>query len=290
MFSMANLYRFFSVSDYTIDSVDKQYLYFSDLKDFNDPFEELFIAKTNIPEPESIADGKLISIHQKIRSYNPTAKVYTNEEFTDMLLKGVSLTPFKNQLLKLTFSSLEEQYELLVTNKKHCCFIQNSSNPVEKALESKLMWSHYADGLRGFVIEFDSSQLLESLQSASDNHISSGDMYYGDLASISVLETFEKFLDEGREAPYLSKVLKAKSSEWSYENEFRISSLKQKVSYEIACVRSVTFGAKMPPTQLQSLVHLLKKNGVPKDKLKYATINRATYNIDIIPLSDVHQN
>ncbi|MFA0108248.1 hypothetical protein AB4441_25090, partial [Vibrio splendidus] len=102
---MVSLYRFLNVSDYTIDSVDKQYLYFSELKDFNDPFEDLFIAKMIIPKPESITDGRLISIHQKIKNSDPNAKVYSNEEFTGMLLNGVPLTPFKTQLLKLTFKS-----------------------------------------------------------------------------------------------------------------------------------------------------------------------------------------
>ncbi|EPP2133209.1 DUF2971 domain-containing protein [Vibrio alginolyticus] len=285
---MVSLYRFLNVNDYTVDMVDKQYLYFSDLKDFNDPFEELFIAKTNIPKPEYITDGRLISIHQKIRNYYPNAKVYSNEEFTGMLLNGVSLKPFKTQLLKLTFESIEEQYKLLVTNKKHCCFIQNNSSSETVALGSKLMWSHYANGLRGFVIEFDKSQLLECLKSDSDNHISSGDMFYGDLSTISALDTFEEFLEQGREAPYLSKVLTAKSSEWKYENEFRISSLKQKVNYETDCIKSVTFGEKMPKEKLQLLVSLFKKKGVCKDKLNYASINRTTYAIDVVPLLDEH--
>ncbi|MFA0328026.1 DUF2971 domain-containing protein [Vibrio sp. 10N.222.49.E4] len=285
---MVSLYRFLNVSDYTIDSVDKQYLYFSELKDFNDPFEDLFIAKMNIPKPESITDGRLISIHQKIKNSDPNAKVYSNEEFTGMLLNGVPLTPFKTQLLKLTFKSIEEQYKLLVTNKKHCCFIQNNSSSATEALKSKLMWSHYGNGFRGFVIEFDKSQLLECLQSDTNNHISYGDMFYGDLSTISVLDTFEKFLEQGRETPNLNRLLTAKSSEWSYESEFRISSLKQKVKYEINCVRSVTFGAKMPTKQLQSLVSLFKEKGVPEDKLKYASINRSTYDIDVSPLLKKH--
>lgn len=284
---MSSLYRFLSVKPHVIESIFEQYLYFNNISDFNDPFEDIFIARATLPNPKDISDGTLIRLHQKMRKHYPEAKVFSNEEFTEMLLKNISLTPYKSQLLKLIYFSIEKQYELFITNKKHCCFIQDDDEHGVKALKNKLMWSHYADGLRGFSIEFDKAKLLQHLSICEENNVDSGNMYYGNLAEISLLECFEESLDQflSKQSPKenLSRVLSAKSVEWKYEYEYRISSLKQKVNFDISCVKSITIGSKMPAENKESLIEALRSIGFnDSERINEAVINQATFDIDIV--------
>ncbi|WP_029836709.1 DUF2971 domain-containing protein, partial [Vibrio parahaemolyticus] len=69
---------------------------------------------------------------------------------------------FKRKQLKVFEKAHKKTVSNLINNYKWCCF----SEPSEKNLSpmsNRLMWSHYANGLRGFVIEFEKEALIDSL-------------------------------------------------------------------------------------------------------------------------------
>lgn len=285
---MSKLYRYFSFKQHNIDSLVNKYLYFSNIEDFNDPFEDIYVSKENLPNPGDIDDSTLIRLHQKMKRRSPNAKVFSNDEFASMMLRGVSLIPFKNKLISIISESNDTQYEQMVTNKKHCCFIQDDKVTGKEALRNKLMWSHYADGMRGYCIEFEKEKLLDCLQVDKSNHISSGDMFYGNLSEISLLQCFEEYLDNP--SVDLGKILQSKSSEWSYENEFRISSVKQKVIFDISCITSITIGFKMTLEQKNTLFTLLKGIGINDNiAVNEAFINKKAYDIDIVRCNSFYE-
>lgn len=276
---MSELYRFFSYSQYSLDSLANKYLYFSSINDFNDPFEGVNVSGLTKKKSLDMEDSRLIVLHQKIsKRLGKTDGIYaiSNEKFMELILKGASLTPFKADLLDRFQELVDEIYEKEILNKKHCCFIQNDSYNGCLALENKLMWSHYANGMRGFAIEFSQEALMDSI----DEQLYSADMFYGKLADINVLDALEELLDGNDKR--LLRLFHAKSIEWNYENEFRLSSTKHKVNYGISGIKSIVIGFKMTKEHKHTLFTLLRGIGVTDlSKVKEAVIDTDTLDIRV---------
>lgn len=123
----------------------------------------------------------------------------------------------------------------------------------EKALNSKLMWGHYANAGMGVVIEIEVNN-----------------QYINDIKKVVYCDNYDK-LDS------IEKILTHKSKEWSYEHEFRyLSSNHLGDKVKIGEIKKIYFGTpykklanyediKLKHTKLA--YYLLLKNEL-KDELK----------------------
>ncbi len=180
----------------------------------------------------------------------------------------------------------------LIDEVRICCFSKSDDN--------LLLWSHYADGLRGFCIEYDQHLILTHVIETAQIY----DVIYSespavvDTAVISVLndqidfhgyaiheaEKRGEFLGQNTKSEitsyksYLNKVffknstiyqnmLATKPREWRYEEEIRIiaharnSNLPSEViKYPFNSVKSLTIGEKMPMNQKKELIQVLEMN------------------------------
>ncbi|MDD5057737.1 MAG: DUF2971 domain-containing protein [Sideroxydans sp.] len=118
-----------------------------------------------------------------------------------------------------------------------------------------LMWAHYADGHRGFCIEYERRQ---------DN-----DLRAGSCLRVSydepILPTFRglDFFSNGKEI--LMNIFKYKSKSWSYEKEWRFLRMwktspdTEVRSYRLnARILSISFGLRMPRRDALTVIRVLR--------------------------------
>lgn len=79
-------------------------------------------------------------------------------------------------------------------------------------LSDPVIWSHYADGHKGIVIEFD-HYLVESLHPVSYCHV---------LPTIDVAHLIGSSFDPAYTSSILKTALARKSPSWAYEKEYRV--------------------------------------------------------------------
>ncbi|WP_422636265.1 DUF2971 domain-containing protein [Vibrio harveyi] len=177
-----------------------------------------------------------------------------------------------NDLNKATVSSVNT----VQTSKFHC-LSHDVCDP--KPLDNRLLWSHYASGLRGFVIEFELDSLLNSMRSKN------GESFFGchliDYLSTD-FETFIKSTIKERSKLMLNDFLFTKHVDWEYENELRLISSINKLNYSKSCINRIIVGEKMSLGNKVRLYKIAKSKGLA-DRLFTASIRRSDFSIQLTP-------
>lgn len=133
-----NLFKFCSFNEYSVLNLEQSQLFCNHYSAFNDPFECWCKIQSGIPDPKSERDR----FHQAIRTWG-----FTEAD--------------ENSALEYYYDYLDQfvvheiAVDAVVDSARITCF---SSEP-----DNLLMWAHYADGLRGFCIEFDRDILLNNV-------------------------------------------------------------------------------------------------------------------------------
>ena len=109
-----------------------------------------------------------------------------------------------------------------------------------------LMWSHYADGHRGFCLEFNRnikpfSNAVKVDYSSGFHAFNIGEILSGDIT-------------------YKVEMLKLKVERWKYEKELRIieDEKTDSIEFPIECLTGIYFGIAMPPERKRILTVLIK--------------------------------
>lgn len=157
--------------------------------------------------------------------------------------------------------------------------------------DNLLMWGHYADGHRGFVIEFDDNHPFFHHES----EVMPGCGFLRKVQYSRDRPNFKKFTDIT-----FIEMLFAKSEDWQYEHEWRIANLLQEADLiqdhlDIGklhffnlppdCIKGVIFGCKMPSEKHDCITNYIRSDpeysGI---KLSNAVINERTYDLDLIAI------
>jgi hypothetical protein len=133
-----SVYKFCSFNSYSLNNIKSNQLYCSNYETFNDPFECWCIEQTGIPDPEKESDRFFNVI--KAWGFPDTDKESALEHYYDYM-----------EEFNHTHSP---KVRYFIDSALIACFCSNFDN--------LLMWSHYADGLRGFCIEFDKKLLIKN--------------------------------------------------------------------------------------------------------------------------------
>lgn len=143
---------------------------------------------------------------------------------------------------------LEEVLEKLregVKNAGICCFV---ATPLEPS-----MWAHYADGHRGFCIEYERKP-ENDLGDQGCHRVEYVDQAFSTFAC---LDFFQEPIS------VLKKILTRKSQSWDREHEWRLIRMWDSASIErgyrlSARIVSVVFGLRMPRRDALTIVRLLQ--------------------------------
>lgn len=245
---------------------------------FNDPFECRCDIQSGFPE----RDESSPRLRDIIRAWG-----FEDEGDT------AALESYDDYVFSL--ENTEPSIPHIIDGARISCFSKNADN--------LLMWSHYADGLRGFCIEFDPDLVLSKF---SGNAFIYDVLYKETPAKIdtAVMAVLNDQVDYHEDAIFASqqemkhlgkdkqaeidmyeqclvgvfksnseiyqKMLATKPLDWEYENEMRIicqtmlpDERGEFLKYPPQAIKSVIIGEKMPEKQRDTLIGILEKHSSP---------------------------
>ena len=271
------LYKFRTVDTNSLMLLSNNQLWFSAFMGFNDPFEGTYILDDEFPDDvldtfemkskEEMGEDKY---NEMISSAGLQGKDFTKEE----LIKKLAENDFQN-FISIIHSSHISSFSLR----------DDTNDPIDE----NLLWSHYADGLRGFCLIFDYEKLLSDIKETSEKAIMPIEVTYQDTPKTLKLLDFvlsnDVFGNNEDESYVLSvtESIATKSEDWSYENELRILSLDSTNihSYKPWTLEQIIIGEKMPASHKKRILDIVKSNH-DEILIKEARLIPNSYNIEIL--------
>lgn len=131
------------------------------------------------------------------------------------------------------------------------------------------MWSHYANGFKGFCVEYDFEKLKDSIESNNNIKLATSEVKYatnGKLPTVQMKTFMQSTIDDSRD--FSLEILGAftkKEQSWGYENEVRFISEKSgKLQYSPDCINAVYISEKTPNWLKSTLLSnmALKEEGI----------------------------
>ncbi|EOX4831356.1 DUF2971 domain-containing protein [Vibrio alginolyticus] len=275
------LYKFRQVDTYSLSGLSNNSIWFSDLKDFNDPFEGSYVLDNQL------SDSKWEEV-LKVFTLKPVEEVgaKSQQEMFDSLGITDGGKDKKDLLSKMMERDFNEALIGTIHSSKVVCMSQSSKH--HDPLFENLMWSHYTDGLRGFCLVFDKERLLRSFWE-NDYKLRPSEVEYQDAPltiSVTDFTNSRYFLNQSDNDDLIEKVTRTismKSKSWSYEQELRLLSLEKHGGhcYEPSVLEQIVIGDKMPKDQ-QKLVVGTARSANPDIKVKLARLKKNTYQLEIV--------
>jgi ribosomal protein L21 len=286
MINEQSIYKFFPYNPHDLDALSNDYLWFSHYSDFNDPFEDLFIANALNVEISQYEEKKAIEFYKLLHQGEfPADQVEAS--ILELCIKGELEEHYKNTITT-TIEYAKKKFSKFVSDSKVCCFAQDRAFSEEPALQNKLMWSHYANGLRGFCVEYDRHKLMKELHKTLGYKPLYTTIEYGKLKKYQAEELLLNAVNniKGSSSQVgIGSIATMKSDEWAYENEFRLvveNSSLIKINSE--AIRSITMGDKMDDHKLNTLLSIIKSNERINCKINRAIIDTNSFEININPM------
>lgn len=229
------MFKYQSFDDYSKSNLENNVIYFNRYDYFNDPFECWCIENNGYPDPKKNRDRFLSVINTWGFSADREKEAL---EFYDEYVK-----------------ELEDWPGIVNTKKESARIACFSDEP-----DNLLMWSHYADGLRGFCMELDDSVFATSSPEKYPVEIHQV-KYRTSPPSIDTVAYLiandmwwhNEDINEGLEALFEldTKVLATKPFPWAHESEVRaITHIETKteegiaISYSPKFIKRIIIGEK----------------------------------------------
>ena len=277
------LYRFFSDNLDNFTALSTSYLWFSNIEAFNDPFEGCIIDLSYYVKAEDYCDKRFIKLFKKSSAFS-----HLNLEKKESMLlqikgKGDSAwLEFKRMQLGIFEKAHRNTVSTFLQEYRWCCFSQ-SSKELNSPSSSRLMWSHYANGLRGFLIEFDKEELITSLDYHNQGDVLKSEMIYDNLQPMNFFDDLAELVENN--SPTLGKLLSLKSDDWSYESEFRIGTKNPIVHYDPKVITRIVIGEKMNQRYKDLLLSIFRGHPKLSDVLiEEAYVDRYEFAIKTRPI------
>jgi hypothetical protein len=207
------LYKFYSVNEYSLDSLSRGAFFAPHYSKLNDPFDcqidpERFLTEDNF-------------VKACAAEYGPRTR-YCREVMREHLVDG----EFKPALRRRIREEIEHYREYVA---------RHGIVALTGIRTNVLLWSHYADSHRGFCIAFDRN---------GANVLGQPDL----CNTVAYIRKFDVswFLDLFRERPgfFTSRAISTKSLHWKYEREWRLISEPANAYVSYGCdPKEIIFGA-----------------------------------------------
>lgn len=155
------VYKFSALNINSLSALSEGKAWFSKLSDFNDPFEGQFIL--NPPDLKNEREKFFEHMAKNIPSHPLTipASDAVRKRYFD------SPTEFENFVNKLVIETQYEFYERYL-NIGAYCLASDIPGVDASHVSNVMMWSHYADGMKGFCIKYNPNKFLASLNKLND--------------------------------------------------------------------------------------------------------------------------
>jgi hypothetical protein len=251
------VFKFRSGNENDLDSLFENYMWFSGLSDLNDPYEgyasfddagidddfrEKFLAAVFTKQPK-----KDVSPEIEASVYRKNYEKDTGTSFSDYVdTKAI-------EIIKSFYAEHKNDFKILSLS------LAKDSHEHPAPLNNMLMWSHYANGFKGFCIEYDFEKLKGSIESNNNIELATSEVKYatdGKLPTVQMKTFMQSTIDDSRDFSLeILSVFTKKEQSWGYENEVRFISEKGgKLQYSPDCINAVYISEKTPSWLKSSLM------------------------------------
>lgn len=289
IYSTKKVFRYRSFNEKSLTALKEGKLFFSTPEFFNDPFDSVtyvdnqkIIASINRDITEGVKSGYLARRIME-KGLDPTSAL------------NAACTPeVRGQFFAQVRYAIELFRNLLIKNAKIICFAPNP--------DSVLMWSHYADYHKGFVLEYDTEELksaqpfdengnelkrelyLDKVQ-YDDQVPDCGEIFYNRVPHY--LKNIEPLWDERLCYMHLFHKLK----DWAYEQEWRMWSVREnydwpdEVKYLKIKPRAVIMGTRMDEANRKTIADAVAGQGIEL-YVAQRNLKSASFRLDIVPYGE----
>lgn len=253
------LFKYFSPD--RVDAILACKLRFTPLGEFNDPFEGRPYLQGFATEAHALSSFEEILLPELLDAYNKQAATFratvSEPEFLKRMIPAMRQSyPVLHKAVEMGASNflgeLPQKWDAYV-----------GALCVSEVCDSLLMWAHYAASHTGFVLEFDAQHPFFNAQRSENDelrHIRR--VLYRDARPSGLLLELEA-----------SDMFLVKSTQWSYEREWRMFMALSEANDVIAtgsskiylfdvpadAITGIVFGARAS-TQLQEAIHTTVKD------------------------------
>lgn len=226
-----HLYKYQPYSTKALENLKNRQIWFSAPAHFNDPYD------CAISAVQTFSDSDLLRVFDYFRPHGaPSPTDYDALYLAD----GVPNSRFREEVTSGSETAFNRQRNVQFEQRGVACFSAKN--------DDLLMWSHYADGHRGFCLEFDGT--LEPFSLARQVK------YQGEIPKLNPIQILTN-----PEKDDLFAVLKlTKAQCWSYEEEWRLchEEANQPYGFHYDALTGVYFGAAMPLASKEIIALILQ--------------------------------
>jgi hypothetical protein len=228
------LYKYQSFSTLALTNLKRAKIWFCAPTAFNDPFD------CSIPVQAVITESDYAEVFAAYRAQVPDK---ADLDLRCLQADGSLSELFKSQVERSLRLGLDRARREFTEGRGVACFSARRDH--------LLMWSHYADGHRGFCLEFDTSR--------DPFHRAEPVLYQKELPSAHPAA----FLSDARNHQAdeaFNAFVRTKVDAWRYEEEWRIIHAQggTEYGYEPAALSGVYFGCAMPFAHIEIITLILR--------------------------------
>jgi hypothetical protein len=253
------LFKYKAINEGLFSMIKENYLWFSNISDFNDPFECYTQIDNNVSDDEFlqylgfITDNVMPkSVLQQLQKLVESPHDFITENWGD--IKSM-----------MTDDLMTRQMHKQMEHIGICCFSEEKS--------SVLMWAHYANNFQGVCLVYDFVELVQSAP-----FVPLKVRYLEDIPKFNYIRHRLKKLHGspdgrlGETDTELDKIMfGTKKLEWTYEKEYRLMSYSQgKVPIRPTSLKGIIFGSRTTEKQKLEIQELVRKS---HSKIEFATIS-----------------
>lgn len=284
------LFKFRGCTEYSLDAFEKDELWLSKASLYNDLYDSLFFFdKDAILKfiDKKFSSGEILSTLEAIKQGQFSNSDFQNriteafpqfdaQQFNDVVLQSIpAFSAFLDQCFDIAKEGIRDYIKM---------------GCLSESIKSPLMWAHYADNNKGFALGYDfrNNEISQcsNCPNRSCNNIKFATIYpviYSDkrfdatgYGQWYVQQYLNAQLGLATEKTYsdnflFTKAALHKSSDWAYENEWRIicstpnQSVELKDRYPIKKRPiAIYFGCQIPDIYRKILIHIADEKGIAK--------------------------
>ncbi|MCC2256080.1 DUF2971 domain-containing protein [Ruminococcus sp. CLA-AA-H200] len=310
------LFKFRECTEYSLDAFDKDELWLSKASLFNDLHDSLFFFdKSYILKTieEMFSSGNMLALFEALRSGQVSLEpIRQSTPDVQQRISSIISSLDAKQLTDIVWDSIPAFSTFL----DQCFYsikesIRNSTKMVclSESIKSPLMWAHYAENNKGFALGYDfrNNEITQcsNCPNRSCNNIKFATIYpviYSDkrfnatsYGQWYVEQYLKNILGISEIAPYNDNFLfvKAalhKSSDWAYENEWRIicstpnPAVESRDRYPIKKRPiAIYFGCQIPEIYRKMLINIADEKEIAKYQM-YVKDYSSKYELDFEPI------
>ncbi|MEL4385480.1 DUF2971 domain-containing protein [Shewanella xiamenensis] len=260
------LFKYRTFGKYSLDNLKNNTLWCCKASQFNDPYDSSFFFQYH---PDTLANNHLKNAHG----------LYTNDEIatikgsSDPLMTIAEIISAKSH----NCPAPEKVHDILLGKnfnieqvKQINQYIKNGPNicSLSERVDSTLMWSHYTDEHKGFVMEYDFSEL--------DRESGLGRLVWPVIYEDRLFDAsnyFEVGLNGGAASNMMGIVSSMhKAKDWEYEHEWRLILMngfsEPAGNKPSPSVKAIYLGAKMLPRNKTRLINIAIEKKIPVYEMK----------------------